>query len=144
MTVNTNTNIINKTWKPRTTYVLYYRFIQQYLAYHMETFNYFITLWVNLTQKFIEKGLSSDVRQFLQYQQNKQSPLTSTPGKTHDIRRWKSRSWLREDTTRGGVKHIHVEIYWWTYHPCKLLLCYKDNQSINQSINHDRIISLRG
>jgi hypothetical protein len=61
---------------------------------------------VSLTQKFIEKGLSSDVRQFLQYQQNKQSPLTSTPGKTHDIRRWKSRSWLREDTTRGGVYYL--------------------------------------
>jgi hypothetical protein len=54
-----------KTWKPCTTYVLYYRFIQQYLAYHMETFNYFITLWVSLTQKFIEKGLSSDVQRAL-------------------------------------------------------------------------------
>ena len=46
----------------------------------------------------MKKSLNSDGHQFLQYQQNEQSPLILTElseqKNDQDIKRWKSRSWF--------------------------------------------------
>jgi hypothetical protein len=48
-----------------------------------------------------KKSLNTDGKQFHQYQQNNQSPLTKshwTQKGNDDERRWKSRSWFGTDT----------------------------------------------
>jgi len=55
-----------------------------------------------------KESLNSDGQQFHQYQQSKQSPLTSNnwTQKDHDIWHWKFLSWLWTSTKKYGKVHV--------------------------------------
>jgi len=60
---------------------------------------WWMTFMFYMYMKLWKESLNSDVQQFHQYQQNKQSPLTSNhwTQKETTLRGWKSRSWFETD-----------------------------------------------